>query len=239
MSLLTPGKLFLADQRGVLETAEFRRFSTFQFGSYVHAHKQPFGRLLALNEETLAGGHTVSLPVTEACQLLILPLTGAVWVGAELGSAALVDVAQLYVLSATAGSTVQFINPYETELISFLHLWLRAPAGTEAAQVLAFDLDSYPNQLVAATPIPAEPPSGALPSTWPFEVQLGRFAGRTETTCAVPEGSFFFTFVLAGAFELAGRLLHAGDGLALWDIPAVELEALSNEAVLITLVWVA
>lgn len=56
MSLLIPGKLFLADQRGGLKTAQFRRLSTFQFGLYVHAHKQPFGCLLALSEETLAGG---------------------------------------------------------------------------------------------------------------------------------------------------------------------------------------
>jgi hypothetical protein len=239
MSLLTPGKLFLADQRGVLETSTFRRFSTFQFGRYVHAHKQPFGRLLALNEETLAGGHTVSLPVTEASYLLILPLTGEVWVGAEPGPAVLVDVAQLYVLSVTVGSTVQFTNPYATELISFLHLWLRGPVGTAANQMFAFDLDNRPNQLVAAKPLPSGTLSGVLPPNLPFQVQLGRFTGRAETACAMPEGTFFFAFVLAGAFELAGRLLHAGDGLALWDTPTVELEALSQEAVLITLTWAA
>ena len=239
MSLLTPGKLFLADQRGVLETAEFRRFSTFQFGTYVHAHKQPVGCLLALNEETLAGGHTVSLPVTDRVHLLILPITGSVWASTGPEPVTLVEVTQVHVLSAASGSTVQFTNPYETELISFLHIWLLDPVGTAAAQTLAFDLDSRPNQLVAATPLLAGPPAGAWPPTWPFQVHLGRFAGRAEAYCAVPAHTFFFAFVLAGAFELAGRLLQAGDSLAFWDTPAVELEALSNEATIITILLAA
>lgn len=238
MYLLNPGKLFLADQRGVLETTQFRRSSTFQFGSYVHEHKQPFGCLFAFNEETLAGGHTVSLPVAEATYLLVLPITGAVWAGIGPGPATLVDVAQLHVLSATAGSSVQFTNPYETDLISFLHVWLRAPATTETkAQVFAFDLDSRPNQLVAATPAFCRLPAGTLPPSLPFRVRMGQFAGRAETTCALLQGGSFFAFVLAGAFEVAGRLLHASDGLALWDTPLVELEALSNDAVIIILTW--
>lgn len=239
MALLTPGKLFLADQRGVLETATFRRCSTFQFGSYVHAHKQPVGRLLALNEETLAGGHIVSLPVTDRVHLLILPITGSVWASTGSDLATLVEVTQVHVLSAPVGSTVHFTNPYETELISFLHIWLLDAVGPAAAQTLAFDWDSRPNQLVAATPLLAESPAGPWLPAWPFQVQLGRFAGRTETGCTVLARTLFFAFVLAGAFELEGRLLQAGDGLALWDTPSVELEALSKEATILILLVAA
>jgi hypothetical protein len=42
--------------------------------------------------------------------------------------------------------------------------------------------------------------------------------------------------VLAGAFEAEGRLLHAKDGLALWDARApLEIEALSDNALLLVL----
>lgn len=235
MAPLTPGKLFLAEQRGRLETAAFRRLSTFQFGPYVHEHKQPFGRLLAFNEETLAGGQTISLPVTDACQLLILPITGAVWADTKREPAALVDVEQLYVVSAAAGSTVHLTNFYEAELSSFLHIWVLDQVETMTAQLFAFELASQPNQLVTATPVPP----AAAPSRWPVRVQVGQFAGRAETTCRLPEDTALFAFVLAGAFELQGRLLHAGDGLALWDTSTVELEALSQEAVVITLTLAA
>lgn len=35
---------------------------------------------------------------------------------------------------------------------------------------------------------------------------------------------------ISGAFEINGRLMHARDGLALWDVNSIEIEALSAEA---------
>ncbi len=43
----------------------------------------------------------------------------------------------------------------------------------------------------------------------------------------------FFAFVLAGAFETEGRLLHERDGLAIWDTDKIEMEALSNDAMIL------
>lgn len=42
-------------------------------------------------------------------------------------------------------------------------------------------------------------------------------------------------FVLQGTFEVENRLLEAKDGLALWNTANIELEALSNEAILLLL----
>ena len=39
--------------------------------------------------------------------------------------------------------------------------------------------------------------------------------------------------VIEGAFEVHGRLLHARDGLALWDTSIAEIEALSNDAIIL------
>ncbi len=229
MSTPTPGKIFLADQRGLVETADFRRFSTFSFGSFQHAHKQPLGRLRALNEETLAGGGTLTLPVPEATHLVLLPITGAVALRLPGGATLLVEVEEIQVVTLPAGSTVELSNPYPDELITLLHIWLQAEP-TDAVLLApsgAFSFASLANQLV-----PLLPPGLARP----FTVSLGRFAGRHEAACAVPPGQLLFAFVLAGAFEAAGRLLHEKDGLALWDAPApIEIEALSNDALLLVL----
>ena len=69
-----------------------------------------------------------------------------------------------------------------------------------------------------------------------FALSLGRFAGRHETEYKVQHaGSHLFAYVLAGAFEFEGRLLHEKDGLALWDMATLELEALSNNALVLVL----
>jgi quercetin 2,3-dioxygenase len=74
----TPGKIFVADQRGLTQTASSQRYATLNFGSFYHEHRQPLGRLLAINEESLAGGATLALPVAEAVHVVLLPITGTV-----------------------------------------------------------------------------------------------------------------------------------------------------------------
>ncbi len=228
--MTTPGKIFLADERGLVETSSFRRYCTFNFDGFSHPHKQPPGHLLALNEELLAGGATVALPVTEAAHVVLLPITGAVEVLPPSGAPIVVEVEEMQVLTLPAGSILRLRNPYPADVISLLHLWVRAddaalpPAGELKA---TFSFADIANQLR-----PLRPAGAGLP----FTVGLGRFAGRHEVACAVPPGRLFFAFVLAGAFEVEGRLLHEKDGLALWNAAApVEIEALSHDALLLVL----
>lgn len=232
----TPGKLFLSDERGVTETTQFRRYSTFHFGAYVQAHKEAFGNLQAVNEETLGGAQHVTLAVTEASYILIIPITGAVSAGLLQETSALIHVEEMLLLTVPAGRTLSFVNPYETELITFLHLWVRIPQLTEGAsnRLFTFNCEDHPNQLVEVRQLVPKVYRPVL--ALPFKVSIGRFAGRQETTYLLHRpSSQLFVFVLAGAFEVEGRLLHEKDGLALWDTPAVELEALSNEAVVVTI----
>ncbi|WP_201981466.1 pirin family protein [Hymenobacter rubidus] len=230
----TPGKIFLAEERGLAESDRFRRFSTFNFGPFAHAHKGPFGRLYGLNEETLAGGHALDFTVAEASHVLILPLTGAVTLNCVGPPATTVDAGQLLILTLPAASVLHVKNPFATELVGFLHIWLLAdsPVSAVAARRAVFSLDDSPNQLIPLAPVPAPPAARPLP----LAVSVGRFAGRHEAIYQ-PSGSDsrLFVFVLAGAFEVEGRLMHANDGLALWDAANVELEALSNDAVLMVL----
>lgn len=226
----TPGKLFLAEQRGLLETTSFRRYCTFRFGAYTNEHKAPFGSLLAVNEETLAGGQAVALSAAAAACVLVLPLLGAVRAGTSPTDVARVEVEEIWVATLPAGGTLHLQNPYDTDLVSCLHVWVGVEPGPapSSSQILAFEAAHLTNQLLELLP----GPNGALPC----RASLGRFTGRAEATYHLRQpGAGFFAFVLAGAFEIAGRLLHANDGLALWDTPTVEVEALSNDALLLVL----
>jgi hypothetical protein len=63
---------------------------------------------------------------------------------------------------------------------------------------------------------------------------IGKFTGREEAVYRLSDPrNGLFAFVLQGAFELQYRLLHAGDGLGLWELPEAELEALSNDAIIL------
>lgn len=223
----TPGQIYLADQRGLVASAQQQRHCTFNFGAYVAEGRAAFGRLQAFNEESLAPGQAVEFEVPQATHLLLLPVTGAVAFEASVLAPGSADVEEVQLLTLPAGSTVKLRNPYPDAVITFLHLWLEADAGTPtASQGFTYQFEKLDNQLAELVP----------PAGLPFSLSLGRFQGRHEAVYRVREaGHRLFAFVLAGAFELEGRLLHAKDGLALWHCPAAELEALSNDALVLLL----
>ena len=223
---LSPGKIFLADQRGFSEDATQQCYSTFNFGEFQNGVKQPFGTLCTLNDEVLSAGSVSIQQALHNNYLLLMPITGSVtytdnsrWLELEPGEAAMIPL--------IAGSEFKISNPYPANWINYLRIEIRCDglfAGKAAR--FAFDLEERPNQLIPVIDSPA----------LPFKVHIGRFAGREEAVYQLAEASGkIFSFVIAGAFELQNRLLHQHDGLALWDAGTIEGEALSNNAILLLL----
>jgi hypothetical protein len=65
----------------------------------------------------------------------------------------------------------------------------------------------------------------------PYFISVGKFNGRGEAIYQRRGGDTgIFIYVMRGAFEAEGRLLHEQDGLAIWDVDKIEMEALSNGA---------
>lgn len=228
----TPGRIYLADQRGLTENPQFRRYSTFNFGDFYNEHKMPLGNLYVVNEETLAGLQTIALTVEQASHVIIMPVTGMVNFTNPQGQMSAVDVGEIQINHLPANSTFRITNPYPANSISFLQIWMKAEqvVDTVSAQLFSFSFDAMDNKL--AEIITADKANTKLP----FSLHLGRLAGRHETVYKLKhKDALFFAFVIVGAFELEGRLLHEKDGLALWDTNEVELEALSNNAIVLVL----
>ena len=112
---------------------------------------------------------------------------------------------------------------FEEELVNVLVLAFKTsndqlPSGF----IQSYDVNERPGGLVRAVNKQYELPA---------KISVGKFSGRAETVYHSKQSSAnIFVFVLEGAFEVEGRLLHARDGLALWQTTAVEMEALSNDA---------
>jgi predicted nucleic acid-binding protein len=227
MSLtLSPGKIYLDEQRGFTETEIQQRYCTFNFCDFQREGKEPFGNLYTLNDEVLPAGALSKQTAIHNNYLLLIPITGAViytdnthWMELEPGEALMVAL--------IAGDEFKLSNSYPANWVNYLRIEIKCDelfAGKAAR--FSFDLDGRSNELIQLIRSPA----------LPFSVHIGRFAGREEAIYHPAGGSAkIFSFVIAGAFELQNRLLHQRDGLALWDAESVEAEALSNNAILLLL----
>lgn len=225
MSLtLSPGKIFLDDQRGFTQNDIQQRYCTFNFGDFRREGKEPFCNLYTLNDEVLSAGSVSKQTALHNNYLLLVPITGSIiytdnirWLELEPGEALMVPMIE--------GTDFKISNSYPTNWVNYLRIEIKCDglfAGMAAR--FRFDLEERPGQLIPLIN------SAALP----FKLHIGRFAGREEAVyCPANQSSKTFSFVIAGAFELQNRLLHERDGLALWDAGCVEAEALSNNAILL------
>lgn len=122
----TKGKIFLADERGCNEMEWFRSYYTFNFGKYYNEHKHSFAGLYALNDDTLAGGSSLTMTIEEDTIVMLLPVVGALTFKHGVGNEGIVNAGQLQVLHLKKDDTITLSNPYEDALVNFVQLWVKA-----------------------------------------------------------------------------------------------------------------
>jgi quercetin 2,3-dioxygenase len=229
----TPGKIFLSDQRGLIETESLRSYCTFNFDKYFNEYKNPFGNLYLLNEEALRGDEDFTISVEQTSYVIIIPMIGEVKWQAGEAAASVVDVEEVMVNYMPAGSILHIINPYETEAITFLQIRIKAEfiGHSIKSQVYHYNFEQLENNISEIVFV-RHPYSSEKAE---FKISLGRFNGRKEGVYKLGHQSLFFAHVLSGAFELEGRLMHEKDSIALWNLEGAELEALSNNALILVI----
>ena len=220
---LTPGKIYLADQRGLTETSTLRRYSTFNFEKYYNEHKEAFGNLFICNDDSLAGGKLTFFLSKEDSFQIFIPITGGIDIVSK-GEEFSVDTGQVLALNLEKGEVLEISNPYEKDIINYLQIGIKnnVVLFEKVNDTFAFDFEKDKNQLIEVVSF----------NDLPLKVSAGIFDGREESIYKMQsQKNNFYAFIIDGAFEIEGRLMHARDGLALWDIEQIELEALSNNAI--------
>jgi len=215
----TPGRIFLADNRAVVENNNHLSFSTLGNQPDTAA----FGNLHTFNDETIPAKETLVQQVGVSGFTLIIPITGAVICKYE-HEAFTVDAGQVLLLPALVGKELTVTNPFTEDWVNFLHVEV---ASGETALAQIFDFEGTVNEVIDVI---------SAQNKLPFSLHIGCFGGRQEMLQPLAPGQSLFAFVIAGVFELQNRLLHERDALALWDVNEVDAEALSNDAVLLYMI---
>jgi redox-sensitive bicupin YhaK (pirin superfamily) len=230
---LSKGKIFPAAERGHTETSRFRSYHTFSCGSYRNEAKQPFGPLYLLNDDTLAGGQSLTLPVEEETDLILLPVVGALVYRDSLGNECCIRAGEAQHYALRQGVTAEIINPYEEALVNFLQFRVRSSAfAASVPGVISFDIEKNRNKLLQLfTGVQQINNNRACK-----RICIGKFDGRKEAAYQLSDPrNGVFVFVVQGAFEVQHRLIETRDGLALWELQEIEMEALSNHAIILLL----
>jgi len=221
-------QIYKADLRGCTQSEAFRRYATFNFGDYKESSREPFGLLLALNDETLGAGNTIFRHIEENTDILILPLVGGVIFRDSFGNESTIGTEQIGIFSGEKGNAYQLTNPYKKELVNYLQIWIKGSEKFKPGSAQR-DFDSS----IRSTLIPIFGDAGLAVHSQTSGF-IGIYEGRREGTYQMkhPENGLF-AFVISGAFEFDNRLMETRDALAIVNAETIEFEALSENAMLL------
>lgn len=228
MGNLTPGKIFLADQRGFTESNISSRHSTFNFEKYTNEQSQPSGTLFVCNDESIAAGKLIFFLSKEDSYQIFFPITGGLDI-VQGGKEFSVNKGRIQILNVGKGEVIDISNPYPNDVINYLQIGITTDLFLlRASEMLYhFDFDKNRNQLIEVI---------SNPQKLSFKLSAGSFAVGAELVYKLRDKDYkLFCFVIDGAFEIGGRSLHARDGLALWNLEEVEIKALNNNAIILVL----
>lgn len=219
--------IYLAEQRGItLVDQSYRSWHTFNAGDYQNPHREAPGALRAFNEDTLAGGQRMVHQSAEAADILLLPLVGGITVAFySERPQQYVEAGTLLVVNLSEGEKYTVANPFEANLVSYLHLVVRRVTFKTGSELHTFDLRQHLNGLLKLAEVDNC-----------YQFLIGQFDGRAELNQTL-EGAFknSFIFIIDGVFEVQNRLLHARDGLLLTQVQEFDFEALANNSIILLL----
>ncbi|WP_207531758.1 hypothetical protein [Desertivirga arenae] len=220
-----PGRILIAGNRRTVETNSGIFIHTFDCtGEKDEVNSS--SELAFFSEEMLNSDANLEVELNESCWVLLLPVTGDLGLVQETTEVN-IGPEEIIMMCLEKGQTYSIRNKNK-HLIHYLHVRIRAQEPTH--------FPPSARRFNFSTPVASPLVQLNEDASAPFKLSIGSFAGRQEVDYDLQSSSsLLFTHVLAGAFEFEGRLLEVGDGLSLWDCETVEVEALSNNAVLIIL----
>jgi hypothetical protein len=218
--------IFLTDHRESEELEGYRNEFVWdkRYGPSTGAFPTGIDRI------NLTSLHSVmDIAVPENNTLMLIPVIGAIRLEGLCGGTDLIAAGQMQFLTRYGYSKLRVSNPFRDGAVQFLQVYLSSGENSDMWYPrVSYDVNAYPDQLIDVT-TQLEGYAGL-----PIVVRMGRFRGRTETHLKGKDTGVF-TFVLSGAFEVQGRLLHAMDGLAVCDVDEIEIEAFANDSIILIL----
>ncbi|SFQ10299.1 pirin family protein [Parafilimonas terrae] len=219
-------KIFLAKDRSITTTGWMKSCALF---------KQPaiknslYGNFYNVQDDVLSSRRTLNFIAENDADLIILPVAGSIIYNDNYGNSAMIEGGKMQYFSVKKNTQVKIFNPYNDVFVNFLRIWLK-PGSLNAiinTASFSFERENNKNKLLHLF-------VSYNNEQQPVNFYIGKFDGRKDVLHKVCKpGNMVFIFVIDGAFEVQYRLLETRDALALWNVDKVDMEALSNNAVVL------
>lgn len=220
--LQVPSQILRADTLKRIEDTTFRCVSIFSNNIASSENETSFLPLESMQEVTVAPQNSQTISIEEKVACIILPLVGSIHCRINGQENVHLFTEQVMHITGYGKANGQITNTSEESLISYLQIGIRSEnISKNTIEIGAFSSN------VKNVFLPIFETSNAKGS-------IGFFEGRREEIYSLKDKkNGVLAFVINGAFEFQNRLLENKDAIKIWDLMEIELEALSENAIII------
>jgi quercetin 2,3-dioxygenase len=223
-----------ADTRGGADHGWLKAKHTFSFANYYDPERMHFGVLRVLNDDRVAPARGFGTHPHNNMEIITIPLTGALQHKDSMGNTAIIKKGEVQIMSAGTGIQHSEMNPNQDQDVTLLQIWVLPKNQNIQPRYEQKLYEAKDRQNKFQTVVSPTDKSAVWINQDAF-FNLANFDKNHKATYFVnmPAQNGLYIFVISGQLAIAGQTLDARDGMGVWDIKELEIEALSTTEFLI------
>ena len=222
-----------ANERGHADFGWLNSRHTFSFGQYHDPVHMGFGPLRVINDDKVAGGEGFPAHPHANMEIVTYVLDGGLEHKDSLGTGSVIRPGDVQRMSAGTGIRHSEFNASETEPVHFLQIWIMPERAGVAPgyEQKSFSVADKKGRLRLAGSRTGR--DGSVTIRQDVDLYAGVFASGDKVTHDIVDGLIAWVQVARGSVRVNGLDLAEGDGLAIEDVRALELEGIDDAELLV------
>lgn len=222
-----------AEDRGHMDHGWLDARHSFSFGHYMDPEHMGFRALRVINEDRVQPGQGFGTHPHDNMEIVTWVLEGALEHRDSMGNGSVIRPGEIQRMTAGTGITHSEFNPSTEEGTHLLQIWLLPEErGLEPTwEQRRFEDHELAERLRLVAS--GDGADDAVHIRQDARLYVGRFGAGDTDRLALAPGRHAWVQVARGSVALNGEALGAGDGAALSDVDALQLEGIDDAEVLV------
>lgn len=226
--------LHKAETRGGANHGWLNTKHTFSFANYYNPDRMNFGVLRVLNDDIISGGSGFPKHPHDNMEIISIPLFGDLEHKDTLGNISVIKQYDIQTMSAGTGIQHSEYNKNNDKEAHFLQIWLFPKQANIKPKYdqKTFKPDGRLNKLqVVVSPHAKDGGISIHQDAW---FSLGNLQKGVKQIYQIrKQGNGVYAFVIKGKIKINGQQLNTRDGLGIWNIKDLQIQAESDSELLI------
>lgn len=225
--------LHKANTRGHNSFGWLNSFHSFSFGHYYNPERMHFGALRVLNDDTVAAGMGFGKHPHDNMEIVSIPLSGDLHHQDSTGRNEIIRQHDVQIMSAGSGIAHSEMNANKDHQVKFLQIWVMPKELniTPRYEQKSFKPEDRANQILTVVAPDNKDAVWINQDAW---FSLANFeAGKNDEYFLRQMDNGVYVFVINGTVTINDIVLNERDGLGIWDISSVKIEANTHTELLL------